>query len=312
MISVISPVTVRSVLLATDFSQASAKPLRHALAVARYWGAKFYLTHVVSSVGLTMAGPDAIAAAEQAVCRDAAQLEDDLSRRGALAGVQHEIIIRHGEIWPELKSIIRQENIDLVVIGTHGRHGIGKLLLGSVAEQIFRHADCMVVTVGPSSYEEFRVGSSQASHAFLFATDFSEGSLHALPTAAASANQFGAKLVLLNVVPINSITLPEPPSWCTADDVLSAREKTRRAALRQLEGLTHDIVFAVNPEFHVQFESGRPISETILDVSRKLRVDAIIMGLNRSKHIGTASHMPWATAYEVVCNAQCPVLTVRK
>lgn len=312
MISVISPVAVRSVLLATDFSPASAKPLRHALAIARYWGAKFYLAHVVSSVGLTMAGPDAIAAAEQVVCRDAAQLEDDLSRSGALAGVQHEIIIRHGEIWPELQSIIRQENIDLVVIGTHGRHGIGKLLLGSVAEQIFRHADCMVVTVGPSSYEELRVGSSQASHAFLFVTDFSEGSLHALPTAVASANQFGAKLVLLNVVPINGITLPEPPSWCTADDVLSAREKTRRAALRQLEGLTLDIAFAVNPEFHVEFESGRPMSETILDVSRKLRVDAIIMGLNRSKHIGTASHMPWATAYEVVCNAQCPVLTFRK
>ena len=312
MVSVISPVAVRSVLLATGFSQASAKPLRHALAIARYCGAKFYLVHVVSSVGLTMAGPDAIVAAEQAVCRDAAQLEDGLARSGALAGIQHEVIIRQGEIWPELQSIIRQENIDLVVIGTHARHGIAKLLLGSVAEQIFRHADCMVVTVGPGSYQELRVGSSRASRTFLFATDFSQASLHALPTAVSSANQFGAKLVLLNVVPVNSITLPEPPSWCTADDVLSEREKARRTALRQLEELTRDIVFDVDPEFHVEFESGRPISETILDVSRKFKVDAIIMGLNRSKHIEAASHMPWATAYEVVCNAQCPVLTVRE
>ena len=82
MAPVISPVEVRSVLLATDLSQASAKPLRHALAIARYFGAKFYLAHVVSSVGLTMAGPDAIDGAEQAVCRDAARLEDDLVRRG--------------------------------------------------------------------------------------------------------------------------------------------------------------------------------------------------------------------------------------
>ena len=83
-------------------------------------------------------------------------------------------------------------------------------------------------------------------------------------------------------------------------------------SLRQLEELTprhEDLV--VEPERMVEFQSSSSVSETILHTAENRKVDAIIMGLNRSAHIGTASHMPWATAYEVVCRASCPVLTVR-
>ena len=298
-------VQLKSVLIATDFSQASEKPLRHALAIARYYRAKFYLAHVVSSLGSTMAGPEAIIAAEEAVSRDAAQLEDDLVRSGALAGLHYQVVVRQGEVWPELKGIISQEKIDLVVIGTHGRHGVGKLLLGSVAEQIFRQADCMVLTVGPGSYQEPRVGSPRANRTFLFATDFGEASLHSLPFAVSSANQFGAKLVLFSVIPL------DPMTGCTADEWMRARENARTATLQRLQELTRNAVLDVRPEFYVEFESVSPISRMILKAAEKLHVDVIIMGLHRSTHPRTASHMPWATAYDVVCGAECPVLTVR-
>ena len=75
-------------------------------------------------------GPDAVIAATEAVSRDARQLEDDLVQRGALAGLRHEVIIRQGDVWEELEKVVRQEQVDLVVIGTHGRRGLGKLLLG--------------------------------------------------------------------------------------------------------------------------------------------------------------------------------------
>lgn len=87
-----------------------------------------------------------------------------------------------------------------MVIGTHARRGLGKLLLGSVAEHIFRHADCLVLTVGPGSLQGSPVGSGRAIRPFLFATDFSEASLRALPYAISAANRFGTKLVLLNVM----------------------------------------------------------------------------------------------------------------
>jgi hypothetical protein len=77
----------RSILLATDFSEASEQALRYSLALARFYESKFCLAHVVSSLGLTMAGPEAIAACEEAVLREAAQLEASLVRTGALTGI---------------------------------------------------------------------------------------------------------------------------------------------------------------------------------------------------------------------------------
>lgn len=94
--------------------------------------------------------------------------------------------------------------------------------------------------------------------------------------------------------------------------LVQMRENARMASLQQLEELTScGKELAVKPESVVEFQSASPVSETILQTAANLKVDAIIMGLHRSVYIGTASHMPWATAYEVVCGASCPVLTVR-
>ena len=301
---------LKSILIATDFSQASEKPLCHALAIARCYGTKFYLAHVVSSLGFTLAGPAAIAAVEEVVCRDAAQLEDDLVRSGALSGLQHQVVIRQGEVWPELEAIIRQEQIGLIIIGTHGRHGMGKLLLGSVAEEIFRQADCPVLTVGPNAYQQPRIGTPRADRSLLLATDFGDASIHALPYAISFANQFEAKLVLLHVIP--SIPMPaDPLLWATPSYVAQRQETARKTRLRWLEELTRNATLEVRPEFREEFGSASSVSEKILEAAERLRVDLIIMGLHRSIYIGTACHMPRTTAYEVVCRAGCPVLTVR-
>lgn len=303
----LTDVGVKSVLIATDFSGVSDKPLRHALAVARHYGAKFYLAHVVSSIGFTLAGPDAANAAYQAIWRDARELEDELAKKGALAGLQHEVIVRQGEVWEELDRVIKQEDVDLVVVGTHGRRGVRKLILGSVAEQIFRQADCMVLTVGPGASTEVPIDSHRSIRPFLFATDFGAASLHALPFAISSANRFGAKLVLLHVMA--SVTAQDPSRWYTANDVVHARENARIANLYRLEKLvSQNTGLRIKPEFCVEF--GVP-GEVILHTAATLNADAIIMGLHRSAHIGTASHMPWDTAYEVVRRAGCAVLTVR-
>jgi nucleotide-binding universal stress UspA family protein len=191
----------QSILIATDFSEASENALRYALALARFYKAKLCLANVVSSLGPAMAGPGAIAACDEAVLREAAQLEASLGRTGALTGIQHKFMVRQGELWPELQEIIRQESADLLVVGTHGRHSIAKLFLGSSAEQICRHAECPVLTLGPHTDSRRPwVGTSSTHPTFLFATDFGPASLHALPQAIAAANQFGARLAFLSIV----------------------------------------------------------------------------------------------------------------
>jgi len=302
-------VQLKSVLIATDFSPVSEKPLRHALAIAHHFGAKFTIAHVVSSLGLDMAGPEAVAVVEDAVRRDAARLESELTASGALTGLRHQTILRHGDVWKELEGIIRSEAVDLVVIGTHGRRGVGKLLLGSVAEQIFRHADCPVLTVGPGSYREAHVGSVPASRTLLFPTDFSETSRHALPHAVAFANRFGAQLIFLHVVP--AIPMPKGYQWYTASDLMQMRENAREERFRRLDGLAHDSCLDVKPDCVVEFGSASSVSEMILESAHRLNADGIVMGLHQHKHVGTTSHLPWATAYEVVCGAGCPVLTVK-
>ena len=207
----------------------------------------------------------------------------------------------------QLEKIVRQEEVELVVIGTHARRGLGKLLLGSVAEHIFRHSECLVLTVGPGSLQDSPADGTRAVRPFLFATDFGGSSLRALPYAISSANHFGTKLVLLHVVP--AVPMPEGLNRPTAGDVMRTRENARMASLQRLEELTlQNAKLAVKPDFLV--EIGSP-SEKILQAANSLKADAIILGLHRSTHIGTKSHMPWATAYEVVCGAGCSVLTVR-
>jgi len=298
---------LKSVLIAYDFSEASDKPLRHALAIARHFGAKLYLAYVVSSIGYTMAGQEAISLAAEGATRDAQKLEQRLLASGALAGLDYEFLVREGDIWEQLEQVIREKRVDMVVVGTHGRKGLRKLLLGSVAEQIFRRADCFVATVGPASFEDAITEKAQPVRPFLFPTDFGPASLHALPYALSFAEQFGTKLVVLQVLP--AAPIPEGFHWSKTGDLPEMREKARMASEKQFEQLVLEKAQkATPPEFVVKF--GIP-SDQILQAARSIKADLIVMGLKRPAHIQTASHMPWDVGYKVVCSAHCPVITIR-
>lgn len=300
---------VKSVLVATDFSEASEKPLHHALAIARRFGAKLHLAHVVSSLGYTIAGQQALDLASDAAGRDAQELERKLVNSGLLSGLDSDFTVRQGIVWQELERLVSESQADLLVIGTHARRGLGKLLLGSTAEKVFRHADCLVLTVGPHSLENSSLEKIDVPRTYLFATDFGPASLHALPYAISFANRFGAKLVLLHVAP--TVPMPEGFHWSkTTGDINLIREEARAMEIKRLrELLRHNAPLNIEPEFCVQF--GAP-SAKILHVADTLKADLIVLGLNRAKYIDTVSHMPLATAYEVVCGASCPVLTTRR
>lgn len=297
----------KSILFATDFSRASENPLRHAIALARHYGATLHLTHVVSSMGITLAGPGAIAAADEAAERDLQQLEFNLIATGALTGVKHDLAVRDGEVWAQIKALIAEDEVDMLVIGTHGRRGIGRLLLGSVAEQIFRCAECPVVTVGPAFNVESGVENKRQPRPVLVATDFKSASLHALPYAIDFARERNVKLVLLHVVPL--LPLPEEEHWETADNVMIRRRKAEAEALAHLERLLSGRSGqGVEAEFVVKF--GEP-AEEILELATKLHADAIAMGLHRTEHAQAVSHFRSTIAYEVVCRANCAVFTAR-
>lgn len=299
---------LKSVLVASDFSRASVRPLRHALAIARHYGAKFYFTHVVSSLGYTLAGPPALDLAYDAAERDVEKMRAHMLEDGSLAGLDHEFIVRKGLVWQALQNLIEEKQVDLVVVGTHARRTLGKLILGSVAEQIFRRARCLVLTVGPGSLPDSPLQNARPFGPFLFATDFGEASVDALPRAVSFANHFLAKLVLLHVAPLAPI--PEGFHWSsTTTDLRQLRENARQAAFTRMQNMLSQCgPLALPPEFVVKF--GAP-GKMIERLASDFTADLIVMGLNTAIHFETAAHNPWDTAYEVVCNAHCPVLTVR-
>ncbi len=298
---------LQSVLVATDFSPASEKALHHAISIARHYDAKLYVMHIVSALGLNMAGPDAVAGATAIALRDAMLAERKLVADGALRNLRHHFTVRSGDVWDELHKAITNDAIDLVVIGTHGRTGLKRLVLGSVAEKIFRNACCRALTVGPCSPVDAHLEPDGAPRSLLFATDFSDASLKALPHAISLANQRGSSLVLLHILaPVPDI---EGHRWYTAADVVEMRGAAKSSVRKHLQQLIADVRLAAEPEFVVDF--GEP-AEGILRTASKLDAEVIVMGLRCRDHVQTLSHLPWSAAYNVVCKAPCPVLTVRE
>lgn len=286
-------VGLKRVLIATDFSALSEKALRQALALARRYGAKVYLAHVVSSLGLTLAGPKATERAITDAWREARRVETRLLINGSLAGLVHDVIVRHGSVWEQLEQVVEEEHIDLIAIGTHGRTGLRKIVLGSVAEDIFRHASCPVLTVGPNVPDD--MFSEATIRHVLFPTDLSPDSRQASRFALSAAKEHGARLTVLHVA--------EPLIGDAAGD--------RERVIHVLEERLQDFL-PVGPDspYNLNFrvEVG-PIDERIVGFAREQNVGLIVLGLHSPDTF--VNHLPWLHAYEIICEACCPVVTVR-
>jgi nucleotide-binding universal stress UspA family protein len=109
-----------------------------------------------------------------------------------------------------ISEFVAKQHIDLLVLGTHGREGIGKLAMGSVAESLLRQSSCPVLTVGPKACgrikqefdetgKDIRPAEIELKH-IIFAVDFSPESLAAAPFAVSLAEEFQARLALLHVI----------------------------------------------------------------------------------------------------------------
>jgi len=280
-------VVLRSVLFATDFSAASLRALSYAANVAREYGAKLYASHVVPIESYLVG--DAQAKERLRVAR--AEAESNLSElvRSPVAGsIPTTMLIENGDIWSVLQGFIEQYSVDVLVVGTTGRGGLGNVLLGSVAEEAIRESPCPVLTVGPKTPEEvaIRLGN------ILYTSDFSADSLVAAPHAFSLAEKFQARLTLLHVIP----SLPESP-------YLDAQ--MARVRLGEIASAHAPLATAPN----VVVEMGSP-AHMILKVSRDLQSDLIVIGARGAGALPRLASHFGSIAHKVVSHAHCPVLTV--
>lgn len=281
-------ITFRNILFPTDFSSTASRALPYAVEIARRSQATIHAVHVIS--------PRVSPAASPEEWSQIVQDDEEFRQRGkvelerALQELSHDFFFLKGDVWENLEKVIEDNEVDLIVMATHGRTGIAKALMGSVAENIFRQAPCPVLTVGPGV-------SSRASHAaaaelncILYATDFSPASLLASRYAISLARDHHAELILLH----------------TVEEGVSEGEGVSLETLQSIVPFGTDL--PVSPQFIV--ERGRP-ADAILRVAQKFHADLIVLGARETaRHLTVVTHFSDSTAHHVLASARCPVLTV--
>jgi nucleotide-binding universal stress UspA family protein len=297
-------ISVKNVLYATDFSAISESALPYATAISRRFGSTLHVAHVLSdsSVLLMTGGVDYVSMGtlyEDAHSTAQEKIQQITTRLG---GIPYRTYVRHGQVWANLSSIVAENAIDLIVVGSHGRAGLGKLLLGSVAENILRHSPCPVLTVGPrvagrAKLQEFHGKGRELAPAELemqhivYATNLTPASLTVAPVAIALAKVFQSRLTLMHVI----------EDYADLED----RPGPIEGGVRQLQAIVpKDASLAYAPEIVMEFGSA---SECIVKAAAEREADLIVLGARPAD--GT-THLPWTTVHRVVANATCPVLTV--
>jgi len=141
---------LQHILVATDFCPISTTALRHALGIAKRCHSKVSVLHVIDAPFFDMT-PEGLATALDGAERDAEKLTKQLESEGVVVGLTVDVAITVGSVWPTIATALAEKSSGLLVLGTHGRSGLGKFVLGSVAESAFREAPCPVLTVGPEA-----------------------------------------------------------------------------------------------------------------------------------------------------------------
>jgi nucleotide-binding universal stress UspA family protein len=289
-------IALKNILFLTDFSEPSEAALPFAVAIAREFGATVHALHVLLPEPYVYTAPETVAVVIEAQEENA---QAEMQRvEGQLEGLPHEVTVARGAgVWPALEQAIAGCSADLIVLGTHGRTGAEKLLLGSVAEEIFRRAQVPVLTIGPWARKGIHNGAH--FHRVLFATDFTPDSLAAVPYAISLAQENQARLILLHV------TRPRDP-----DAEYRPDEPSVANALYELHELVpKDAELWCRPEAVLEY--GEPATR-ILEAAMDRNADLIVLGVrNAAGHLGAATHLERTVAHKIVAHAHCPVLTVR-
>jgi nucleotide-binding universal stress UspA family protein len=276
---------LRRVLFATDLSTAAEKALPYAEEIARRYGAVLYVVHAIAPAGYPYAPVAAWPKIEEQEEQFRTQAKQRLEHR--LEGLPHETDFRHGQVLEVLREVIAEKEIDLLVIGTHGRTGVDKVVLGSVAEAIFREAACPVLTVGPRAATDSH--STAELSRILYATDFSPESLAAAPYAISLAREHRAQLILLN---------------CLEE---GGESRLMIRTLRDLVPFGADL----RCEPICVAEQG-PHGQKIPEACEAHGADLLVLGAAVEKNaLARQLHFHRSALYKIITQATCPVLTVR-
>lgn len=290
--------TLNKILCPTDFSPGSQHATRVAVRVATETGAELVLAHVWHPPLFAFGGGDPFPAeaVQQLVKekeRGLAAAANDAIKLGARRVTSRFLT---GAPWDQLVELLRaDEAFDLVVMGSHGRTGLARVLLGSVTEKVVRHAPCSVLAA--------RAGGDATSFAHVLCpVDFSDSSHHAVERAALLAAPSGAGILLLHAIELPVTYTGEPFGADFIDDIERGSEKL-------LEEWASDLRSKVTVPVATEIRVGSPGLQTLEMLDRDPTFDLVVIGSHGRTGLGRA--LLGSVAEQVVRHAACPVLVAR-
>jgi len=149
-------IRVKTILFPTDFSETSQEAARYAISFAREFKAKVFVLHVVNEKIFTESSMPRVVSVEEMereMTEEARKRLKTLVPAEEAEGLDWETVIRQGEPFIEIIRFAKDQDVDLIVIGTHGRSGFEHIIFGSTAEKVVRKAPCPVLSVRPEQRE---------------------------------------------------------------------------------------------------------------------------------------------------------------
>jgi nucleotide-binding universal stress UspA family protein len=284
------------ILCPLDFSEFSTRAFDYAQSLARHYQAKLFLEHVLAPMLPAYPSyvyPDMANDLYQDLRIHAEQQLKEFVKARIHNGFPLDTCVCEGQVTDSILAFARSHQVDLIVMGTHGRHGFDHLLLGSVTEKILRKARCPVLAVRKPAHDfVVPANGSDPVHKILFATDFSEHAERALDYALSLAQEYGAALTLLHV--LEDI----PPSWdlsAVSADVVQRLEKPIPAEARNW--------CTIKSRLRV----GKPYQE-IVRYALETEADLAVLGVRGRNLLDVA--LFGSTTHRVIQQAPCPVLAV--
>jgi len=283
-------VTVRNILLATDFSECSARALDYAVGIASRYESQLYLFHCIDPAPYTLADPDVVWKTRDDIRGQLEKIVLNVHREGRGRNIEIKVLVEVGEVSTFLAQTVKDLDLGLIVVGTHGRTGWRKMALGSVAEIVMDEVSCPVLSVGPSAHrtriQEF------GPESILLVSEASVRSSLTESYAFSLACKYGAGVTVV--------------------DVLESQFGRVRAQVSQLKLCGAESATPIpetEPERRLQLSPDLGTeSDLILQVADRTAADLIVLAVPETHRF--TNRFASTNSYRVVSGASCPVLTV--
>jgi nucleotide-binding universal stress UspA family protein len=268
-----------------------------ALEQAAHTKARLILMHVLRSGATVSVDPAGMPCYDPAAALEfATKTLEPYCEEARLRGIACDALLREGSVAPQIAAVARQFRADRLLIGTRGRSRLGKLLLGSVAEQVLRSVNLPVMTVGPEAHLEVDRGDRQT--VVLHATRLGEASRPSAALACQIAASQGARLLLLHVLPpLDEMQLQGLPTGLES------------SAMHELRLLAQQTSATCCAHIEPRVVHGNPHIEILAEAAEQ-RADLIVLGTNSRSAFENLTRD--RVVFRVLAHARCPVLTLHQ